>query len=183
MTTPAPVLYATEADLKLALSGTDSGTGTAAQLSDAQLTLALTEASDRVSIYSGQIWDASSPPVTPPPVLSSLTLDIAVFYATTYYMKSKDIGATHPVWLKYTEAMKMLQDVRDGKINLDIYPPSQQAQGIGGAISGHVINRIPDIFTGEDSNTTVAGGVLHSDVPPEMAHPTIWDYSAYTEYV
>lgn len=175
MTTPAPVLYATEADLKLALSGTDSGTGTAAQLSDAQLNLALTEASNRVSTYAGQIYDGSAPSLAPPPMLQALTLDIAVFYATTYYMKSKEIGATHPVWLKYSEAMKMLNDVRDGKITLAIYPPSEEAQGVGGPVVGHVINRIPDIFTGADSNTTVRAGVLSADVPSDMAHPNILD--------
>jgi phage gp36-like protein len=181
LTTPAPVLYATEADLKLALSGTDSGTGTAVQLSDAQINLALIEASNRVSTYAGQIYDSSSPGLTPPPMLQSLTLDIAVFYATTYYMKHKDMAATHPVWLKYTEAMKMLNDVRDGKIVLNIYPPSEEAQGIGGPVTGHVINRVPDIFTGEDSNTTTRGGVLQADVPPEMSHPGLWDIG-YTEY-
>src|SRR6266568_3836761 len=57
----ASPLYATIPDLRLVLDSTDAGTGTAAQLSDAQLTLALAAASTRVSTYTGTVFDSSTP--------------------------------------------------------------------------------------------------------------------------
>ena len=55
----ASPLYASLTDLRTVLGSTDSA-GTAAQLSDAQLTLALTAASTRVSTYTGTVWDSST---------------------------------------------------------------------------------------------------------------------------
>ena len=60
------ILYATVADLREVLSGTDSGIGTPAQLSDLQLTQALTSASSRISVYAGSVYDSSSPQAVPP---------------------------------------------------------------------------------------------------------------------
>ena len=72
-------LYASLSDLRLTMDGTDSGTGTAAQLTDAQLTLALTAASNRVSVYAGNVYDSSSPQAVPPDIFHDLTLDLAAF--------------------------------------------------------------------------------------------------------
>jgi phage gp36-like protein len=143
----ASVLYATISDLRLVLDSTDAGTGTGAQLSEEQLTLAIAAASGRVSLYAGAIFDSSSPAAEPPDVFNSLTLDIAAWYAMTYYMKSKQMGPNSPVVLRYVEAMKVLEDARDGKVSLTV--------GVSGSNSGSalVINRIPNIFRPEDSNT------------------------------
>ena len=67
MTTPVATgtLYATVADLRNVMSGTDSGSGTAAALTDAQLDLALYAASNRVSVYAGNVYDSSVPPRRP----------------------------------------------------------------------------------------------------------------------
>ena len=61
MTTPAPsgTLYASTADLRSVLAGTDGGTGTAGQLDEQQLSLALYAASNRVSVYAGNVYDSS----------------------------------------------------------------------------------------------------------------------------
>lgn len=164
MSTPAAsgTLYATLADLKNVLSGTDSGTGTAAALSDAQLTLALYAASNRVSVYSGSVWDSSTPQAVPPAILHDLTLDLAAFFATRTYLKNKVIPNDSPVYLAYQNAQQMLNDVRDGKLRLD-----PQVVGAGeGQETGLIINRIPPIFNGDDSNTHVGrDGFLESDVP------------------
>ena len=58
--------------------------------------------------------------------------------------------------------MGILEDVRDGKVLLD----PVTAPGIGSE-SGTVINRIPSIFTGADSNTRLdpKTGTLEADVP------------------
>jgi phage gp36-like protein len=156
-------LYADTSDLQTVLDGTDSGTGTAAQLTPAQLTLALTAASNRISVFTGQVFDSSTPDAVPPAIFHDLCLDLAAFFATTTYMKSKTIAATHPVYLRYTDAMNILKDVRDGTLRLDVAPPG------GGDTMGEgaVINRIPRVFTGDDSNTRFdpITGALEADSP------------------
>jgi phage gp36-like protein len=164
MSTPVAsgTLYASVADLRNVMAGTDSGTGTADQLTDDQLTLALYAASNRVSVYSGNVFDSSTPEATPPAILHDLTLDLAAFWATKTYLKHKSIEATHPVYIAYRDAMGILSDVRDGKVLLD----PAAAPGIGSEV-GAIINRIPPIFTGNDSNTRVSPrtGYLEADVP------------------
>jgi phage gp36-like protein len=164
MTTPAAsgTLYASVADLRNVMSGTDSGTGTAAQLTDAQLELALYSASNRVSVYAGNVFDGSTPAANPPAILHDLTLDLARFWAAVTYLKFKAIETTSPTYIAYMNATQMLNDVRDGKILLDPAP----APGIGDE-TGVVINRIPPVFTGRDSNVRIdpLTGVLEADSP------------------
>jgi hypothetical protein len=164
MPTPAAsgTLYATVTDLRDILAGTDSGTGTPAQLTDAQLTLALYRASNTVSVYAGNVYDGSTAQAAPPPILHDLSLDIAAFWAWRTYLKGKSIPADHPSFIAYQNAMNMLEEVRKGAILLDPAP----APGIGDEV-GTIINRIPAIFTGEDSNTRVSPrtGVLEADTP------------------
>lgn len=155
-------LYATVADLRSVLSGTDSGIGTAAQLSDSQLTLSLTSASNRVSVYAGSVFDSSTPQAVPPPIFHDLTLDLAAFWAHKIYTKNKVVPTDHPIYVAYKNAQQMLDDVRDGKIRLDPQPVG----GGPGQETGMIINRIPPVFTGDDSNTRVGqSGYLESDVP------------------
>jgi len=170
MTTPTAsgTLYATVADLRNVLSGTDSGTGTAAALTDAQLTLALYAASNRVSVYAGNIYDSSGPQAEPPGILHDLTLDLAAFWADATYLKHKSVDPTSPIFIKYTNAMQMLKDVRDGRILLD----PAVAPGIGSE-TGTIINRIPPVFTGGDSatRTSPTTGYLQADTPPDQWAP------------
>ena len=163
MTTPPPVLYASLSDLKLVLDSTDAGTGTAAQLTDAQLTLALTAATDRVTTYTGEVYNPAGG--TMPGIIKDLTLDLASWWATTYYLKQKDMPPASPVVLRYAEAVKVLEDIRAGRIQPGVGPPGSQ-----GTVGGHVINRIPNIFTGDDSNTAVdpGTGTLYATTPPDM---------------
>jgi hypothetical protein len=157
-----PTLYATVGDLRNVMSGTDSGTGTAAMLTDAQLTLALQSASSRVSVFAGNVYDGSSSAAAPPDIFHDLALDLAAFWAFKTYLKHKEIGPQHPVFIAYKDASQILADVRDGRLRLD----PAVAPGIG-AETGTVINRIPSIFTGDDSNTKVDEftGALTSDIP------------------
>lgn len=149
------------------MSGADGGEGTPVKLSDAQLTLALYAASNRVSVYAGNVYDSSGPGADPPAILHDLTLDLAVFWAFKTYLKMKAMEATHPVYIAYKDAMSILSDVRDGKILLD----PVTAPGIGSE-TGIIINQIPPVFTGADSNTRIgASGVLEADVPPGMWAP------------
>lgn len=155
------VLYATVADLQSVLSSTDSGIGTPAELNTQQLTLALTTASNRISVYSGQVWDSSTPQLVPPDILHDLTLDLAAFWAWKTYLKGKSIAVDHPAFIAYQNAQSILNDVRDGKVNLDITP-----EGGVGDETALVLNSIPQIFSGADSNTRVGmTGILETDVP------------------
>lgn len=164
MTTPVAsgTLYASVADLRNVMSGTDSGTGTAAQLTDAQLELALYSASNRVSVFTGNIYDSSGPQADPPPILHDLTLDLAVFWAWKTYLKGKSMPPDHPAFIAYTNANAILMDVRDGRIALNV----GVAPGVGDQV-GTVINRIPPVFTGRDSNTRIdpTTGTLEADSP------------------
>jgi phage gp36-like protein len=164
VTTPVAsgTLYASVADLRNVASGTDSGTGTLAALTDAQLELALYAASNRVSVYAGNTYDGSSPDATPPGILHDLTLDLAAFWADATYLKHKTVDPQSPIFIKYKDAMAILQDVRAGKILLDPVP----APGIG-METGIIINRVPAIFTGRDSNTRLdpTTGTLEADSP------------------
>lgn len=164
MTTPVAsgTLYASVDDLRLVVSGTDSGSGTPAQLTDAQLTLALHRASNTVSVYAGNVFDGSTAAANPPAILHDLALDLAVFFAWRTYLKGKAVPTDHPAYIAYAQAIQMLNDVRDGKILLDVAP----APGIGNE-TGTVINRIPPVFTGRDSNTRLdpVTGTLEADSP------------------
>lgn len=166
MTSP---LYASVSDLQTVLSSTDD-TGTAAQLSETQLTLALTAASTRISIYSGNVWDSSTQQAVPPDTLHDICLDLAAWWAATYYAKNKELGPQHPIVQRYTEAMKVLRDVRDGLIRLDPVPPG----GVGQE-TGHVNNPLPGIFGGEDSNTfwNPATGRIEADTPLDEWTPRL----------
>ena len=165
MTAPPPVLYADVSDLRAVLDSTDAGTGTAAQLTDLQLGLALEAASARFSTYAGTVYDGSSPQAAPPVLAKTVTLDLAAWWATTYYLKQKDLPPASPVVLRYAEAVKVLEDIRAGRIQPGVGPPGSQ-----GTVGGHVINRIPNIFTGDDSNTAVdpGTGTLYATTPPDM---------------
>jgi hypothetical protein len=171
MTTPLPTgtLYASVDDLKEILSSTDSGVGTPAQLSTEQLMLCLYSGSNRVSVYAGGIYDGSSDVADPPPILHDLTLDLAAFFAWRTYLKGKVMPSDHPVFIAYQNATQMLNDVRENKIDLDVMVAGSGAPGPSDV--SHPINRIPNIFTGEDSNTRVVNGQLEVDVPAGLWSP------------
>lgn len=171
MTTPMPsgALYASIDDLKDMLSGTDSGVGTPAQLNDDQLMLCLYGASNRVSVYSGAYYDGSSPEADPPPILHDITLDLAAFSAWRIYLKGKVMPTDHPVFIAYQAATTMLNDVRQNKVTFEV---GVAGTGLGPGEGAKVIQRIPPIFTGADSNTRIGlDGVLEDDVPAGLWSP------------
>ena len=80
VTTPVAsgTLYASVADLRAVMSGTDSGSGTAAQLTDSQLELALYAAATAYRSMQAMSTTGRRPEANPPPILHDLTLDLAV---------------------------------------------------------------------------------------------------------
>lgn len=168
----AAVLYATLEDLKLALQGSDAGTGTATALLDSQLTDALTAASNRVSVYAGGVYDGTTTATTPPAIFFDLTLDLAVYFATAMYLKQRAMGSDHPARQRYVSAMQVLQDARDGKVRLDV-----ATAGDIQSETGIIINRVPRVFSGDDSNTRVdpVTGFLEPSTPSTIYNRHLWD--------
>lgn len=149
-----PVYYCQPSDIRSSVGGTDAGTGTCAQLSDGQLNEAIARAGAKVSSYAGTTWavDASNPVVTVPDLISSLTLAIATFYATLTYRKGKDLSAMDPVYLGYVDAMATLKDIASGLIQVAPTAPADPVSD-----SARVINKLPSIFTYEDSGVLPNG--------------------------
>ena len=159
-----PVYYCTPADIRDNVAGTDSGSGTCAALTDEQLTEAIGRASSKVSAYAGTTFepDASTSAVTVPDLVSTITVQLATFYATLTYRKGKDLSAFDPVYLGYLDATQMLKDIATGMIQVG--PPDP---GAAPSSPGHVVQTIPSIFTYQDSGTvpTGRGGIAAAGAP------------------
>jgi phage gp36-like protein len=158
------VLYCLPQDIRDNVAGTDNGTGTCAQLTDAQLTEAIGRASSKVSAYAGTTFepDASQPVVTVPSLIFGLTVQIATFYGTLTYRKGKDLSAMDPVMLGYTDAMATLTAIANGTIQVTPPDPGQPD-----TTPARVINQIPSIFRYEDSGTVPdgRGGIMPAGAP------------------
>ena len=160
-----PVYYCLPDDIRENVAGTDSGTGTCAQLTDEQLTDAIGRAGSKVSAYAGTTFepDAETPVVVVPDLIVTLTVQIATFYATLTYRKGKDLSAFDPVYLGWVEANKMLADIVSGVIQ--VTPPDPGEPSVSGAAK--VINTVPRTFTWEDSGTVPdgRGGIMAEGAP------------------
>lgn len=182
--TNVTVLYASVTELRDILSGTDA-TGTAAMLSPSQLTQALTSASNTVSAYVGTVFDVTqNADFVPPVMLHDLALDLATWWASVTYLKFKEMGPNSPIVLKYTHAMKLLEDIRDGRVRVDPDVP-----GSPGGETGHVVNPLlpngaTNVFSFENSNTSVnlASGYLEAGTPADLYQGSLlndWDGPVY----
>jgi phage gp36-like protein len=149
-----PVSYCTPADIRNNVAGTDAGTGTCAQLEDAQISAAIARASAKVSAYAGTAWfvDANDPNPVIPDLIFGLTVQIATYYATLTYRKGKDLTQYDPAMLAYTDAVATLKDIASGLIDVSPTPPNDPVSN-----ASKIINRIPAIFTFEDSGTEPDG--------------------------
>jgi phage gp36-like protein len=159
-----PVSYCQPSDIRDNVAGTDSGTGTCAQLSDDQLSAAVAKASAKVSAYAGTSWmtDANTPTVTIPDLVVNLTVAIGSFYATLTYRKGKDLSAFDPVYLGYLDAMATLKDIINGNIVVAPVPPGEAP-----VAGGKVINTLPRVFVHADSGTLPdgRGGIMPAGAP------------------
>lgn len=145
-------MYCLPSDIREAVGGTDAGTGTCAELPDDQLNAAIGQASTRVSSYAGTTWvtDANNPTVTVPDLIVSLTISLAVFYATLTYRKGKDLSAFDPVYLRWADANKTLADIASGLIEVAPSAPSDPVDR-----PGLVIQTVPKTFDHRDSGTRI----------------------------
>lgn len=143
-------MYCLPSDIRSNVAGTDAGTGTCAQLEDAQLLAAIQQASAKVSAYVGTAYvvDAADPVAVVPDLVKSVTIQLATFYATCVYRKNKDFSQFDPVLLSYNDAIKTLTDIAAGRIDVAPTGPASPTDR-----PGHVVNTIPRIFRPGDSGT------------------------------
>lgn len=147
-------MYCLPSDIRANVAGTDAGTGTCAQLEDAQLNAAIAQASSKVSAYIGTSYviDSADPVIVVPDLVKSVTVQLATFYATLTYRKGKDLSAMDPVYLGYLDANKILTDIAAGLIEVAPTAPADPTDK-----PGHVVQKIPSIFSWEDSGTIPNG--------------------------
>jgi hypothetical protein len=159
-----PVSYCQPSDIRDNVAGTDSGTGTCAQLTDDQLAAAVAKASAKVSAFAGTAWepDANTPVVVVPDLIFTTTVQLATFYATLVYRKNRPLTPGDPVLLGYQDAILTLNAIVAGTIVVVPAPPGEAP-----VEGGHVVQTIPSIFTYEDSGTEPngRGGIMPAGAP------------------
>lgn len=141
-----PTYYCTPADIRSNVAGTDEGTGTCAAMPDLELNAAISKASTRVGSYTGTAYD----PGAVPDLIADLTVQLATYYATLTYRKSRDLAATDPVYLQYVDAMATLRAISSGSITVVPVPPAPGGTPPQPSVP-RVINTVPGVFTDEDA--------------------------------
>ena len=156
-------LYCAPNDVRQILTGLNQG-GTAADLQDAQLNVAILRASAKVSAWCGQQYgtDGGGNAIPIPGTIFTWTVGIAAYLATLMYHKSKPLDKDDPVMAMYEDVLDDLTAVSKGYADPDPQTPNKSISG-----AGHVVNKIPRVFTPSDSGTQLrAGGYLGSDAWP-----------------
>jgi hypothetical protein len=153
--------YCSPQDVRDSLRGTSTdGEGTAAELSNEQLQIAIEQASGLVTVYAGTEYgvDAWNPSVTVPQLIWSLTLDISCYYATLMYRKGKSLDDFDPVYLRYQAARATFMDLTSGKIEVSPGKPNEAPGN-----QGRPINTVPSVFQPRDSGTRITSGRVGAD--------------------
>lgn len=147
-------LYCAPGDVRQLLTGLNQG-GTAAELTDVQLNAAILRASAKVSGWCGQQYgvDGGGNAVPIPGTIFSWTCAIAAYYATLTYRKGKPLDKDDPVSMMYEDVLDDLTAVSKGYVDPDPQTPDQNISS-----PGRVINKLPRIFTPENSGTSLSGG-------------------------
>jgi phage gp36-like protein len=144
------VPYSTKDQVRYALTR-DPGQaqGTAASLGDSQLDDAILEADARIG---GRLASRYQIPfVDPAPILvSQISRDIAAYLADLSFREVRDYNsALNPVYLRYQDALKLLDQIAEGKVVLPDVPGTVTPSGASEAVI--VINQtdIP-LFSAQD---------------------------------
>lgn len=143
--------------------------GTPAEIDPSIVQQAITQASAKVSGWTGSVWgiDSSGNVVPVPSLVQSITINIAAYYATLAYRKNKPLEANDPVLLRYQDAMTDLNAIQTGQISPSPYDPSNGED----YESGHVRNTIPKVFDGDDYNADSDGFRLRVRRLPGAGYP------------
>jgi phage gp36-like protein len=114
----AETTYCTVDEVKRALRPDEESkaSATAANLSDSQLQDAITEATNEINAVV-----AGAPFTAPfPPIVATLTRDIAAYLATLAYRKGNPLPDDHPARLRYARAEMLLDKAAAGKLDLTL---------------------------------------------------------------
>lgn len=136
--------YVIPQDVRDTLAGTESLTGTAAGLTDDDLTQAIEEAQTEID---GRLVGRYDTPFTDPPTLVvALTRDIAAYLATLTQRRGEPIAANEPIQLRYNRAQTLLAQAASGALPLAV-PGADPGQTEGETEAGVVANRYDgDLF-------------------------------------
>src|ERR1035441_3558023 len=157
-------MYCLPSDIRSNVAGTDDGSGTCAQLTDEQLSLAISQASAKVSAYVGTDFevDTNDPVVVVPELVFTIAVQLATFYATLTYRKGKDLSQFDPVMLGYNDGISTLKDIVTGLIEVAPTAPADPVYA-----PGHVVQTTPKSFRYEDSGVVPDGrGGVSARPPP-----------------
>lgn len=151
--------YCQPGDVRTILQGLgvipNPGSGTAAELTDAQIMEAITEASSVVTGYVGTNYEADqwNPNPVVPPMVRTLSVRLAAYYSTLIYRKGKDLTPTDPVYLMYQDVRSVFADIVTGKIEVNPGRPNEAPEH-----QGQVRQTVPKIFVPSDSGTKIRSG-------------------------
>lgn len=113
--------YTSPADIRSVL-GSPTDPSTAASLPDETLQVAADEAQAEVdATLAGRFavpFDEGNAPVPVPPLVASITRDIAAFLATMQLLKGSPIPPTHPVLMRWQRATGLLKGIANGNVDL-----------------------------------------------------------------
>lgn len=147
-------------------------TGTAADLSDDQITEAIKRGDNLIDTYIGGKY---ATPVAEPPVgLVQWSASAGAYYATLTYRRGKDLSDQDPVVRQFALLMQMLQGVASGKLTLPI--PANTQPGATTGVGPPVNSYSGDLFSSSDFNLVPINGAwpFFPDVPPPF--PGIWSW-------
>jgi phage gp36-like protein len=134
--------YVTEEEVRLVLSrNKDDVAGNAASLDDANMRDQIEEAQTRVDSKLATVYKTPFEPV--PTMIRNITRDIAAYLADLTFREFRDYGSElNPVYLRYKDAIKQLDEIAAGKIVIPGNPPPDD-----GAQAGS--NEVVAVFGGE----------------------------------
>jgi len=131
--------YSTPDQVRSALSSAwEEGviTNTAADMDDPHIEEAINSADERINSYIGERYVTPVVPLPEPPDypdgLVFLSRDLACYFATLTWRKSKDLTNDDPVARRYVDAMALLTLIARGQASLPI-PPNTGDTGNQGA--------------------------------------------------
>ena len=139
--------YATVADVRDALDplGAADDPTSAAGLPDARLQDSLDDA--QAEIDARLAGKATMPLTNPPPLIKTITVDVAAYLATLLYSGGEPLPQGHPVLLRYARAQQLLTGLQNGSIPLDV----SQGPAETAVDPDTVVNAYEDaIFTRDD---------------------------------
>lgn len=130
--------YCTVADVRGVLApDADDPSGTAAVLSDDQITAVIDDAQTEVDARLGVRYEVPFADPVPQPV-KQITRDVAAYLATLTYRKTLDLSDQDPVVLRYTRAMNLLTAISKGQADLEVPTGDPEPETVGGM---HGVNR------------------------------------------